>query len=208
MHPDMAVFLALLLIALILVSVSLLWAHWISPKLAELTTLQQQVGRIDGTLSQALTSNPADSLLRLETNLSAVQENVKSLQDGKYSEAVSNLSERIRGLEAEREGERKLQEEQNRNLREAVERLLEDLRQLQKRSEREIQRMLVDQKYALAVEQAGQDVDLAEIGEQLARLQPALHPAAVERLAKAKAGLEQLKQRGVLRPESTSNSDA
>lgn len=194
-NPQFAVVVALLLIALILGSVALLWSYWVAPKLAEVAALQQTVGRLDGTIGQVVAAKPTEAIGRVESTLAGALANLKVIQDGKYGEAIGSLSAKIGALESAREAERKLQDEQNKASHETVSRLIEEIKQLQTRSEREILRMLTENKYVLAIEQAGQDVDLAEIGEQLARLNPALHPAAIERLATAKTRLEELKKR-------------
>jgi uncharacterized phage infection (PIP) family protein YhgE len=193
-NAQIEVVLALLLFTLVLGIITVLSSIWIRPKLSEITKLQTDVSDLRATLTSFLSLDLNTKLNNLENSQTALKTDLNTLKDAKISETIAGLIARTSSLEASKESERSLQDEKYKNSQATVDRLMNEIRQLQRRSEVEIQRMLTENKYMLAVEQAGQNVDLAEIAEQLARLQPASHSAALDRLQKAKTRLEELQR--------------
>jgi hypothetical protein len=165
-HPDLSSVCLLLLLIMLVSLICVLWSHWVAPKISAIDELQKKVGHLEGVNTSFFALKPVDLL--------------------------SSLSSRISSIEGANDADRKLLQQQLESIEKAVAHSIGEMKQLQKRNEGEIQKMQSQHQYVWAIEQASQDVILAEIAEQLARLAPNQHPAALKRLENAKERLSTL----------------
>ena len=139
----------------------------------------------------------------LKLGLSEIKTKSEMLIDAK-------IVERLIIIETKKEAEQKELQTKIEVLQDSINRALHEVQLLQTRSEAEIKRIQAEtveqnqkgreevikiqaaERSRVAVEQAEQDVMLAEIGETLARLTPAQHELAKEKLKKAQVRLQQL----------------
>jgi hypothetical protein len=195
-YPSFAVALALGLVALVLAVLGLVASQWIKPKIGELDKLQ-------GTVSDA------------KTSLAVTQAQVGELKSQDLLQAIGNLQGRIASLEAAKASEQEILTLKLKTLEDANTEASAKLGALQIRSESEIGRIQAEKENAirlieqgsrdelrrlisiegvrLALEQAGQDLELANIGEMVARMNDARHPDALAKVRMAEARVEALR---------------
>ncbi len=194
-NASLAVSLALLMIGLVWVTLGLTWAVWVRPRLAAIESNQIAISRLEGATAQLLAAKLPDSVSGLTVGLASLQVKVDAITSAKLGDGLASMSTRVTLLEESQRAERERLVKELAVTREALNHSLEDLRNLQRRSSREIGHMVEQKHLNLAEEQALQDVKLAQIAEQLARLAPSQHAEALQRLRLAIARHKQLRTR-------------
>lgn len=215
-NADLAVALSLVLVALTFAVLGLIATLILRPKLKELEDARIQLAQLQQSLSGA--TQAIQSVPDLSRAVTSVSERVSLLVDAELPVGIAQLQGRVSTIEGAKEAERVALQQQLKLLEESVSRTIADMQKLQQRSENEIARIQAAsldglteikessktevlrlqaiERHRLALEQAGQDVELASIAEQLARLSPAQYPQAEERLRFAQMRLQTLQFQG------------
>ena len=215
-NATLAVALAILLVALVIAILGLILTMWLKPRLTEFEILRKDVSELKATASRG--ASAADTLPAVQREIAVAAAGLNELRSQKLSEAISAGNVRLVSLEAAKAAEDALQQQKLLTLERSVAQALSAMESLQSRSEEEIARIQKEsektidtikkdsreelirqnnlERVRLALEQAEQDLQLAQIRVQLARGYEPFHTEALTRAQSAQARVEALKVQG------------